>query len=373
VSPLEPTKRPFHDLRPGFTGQRAEILAAITRVLERGWYILGEELAAFERDFALFVGAKQAIGVGNATDALEIALRALDVKPGDDVAVPALTAAPTAMAVVAAGARPVIVDVEPATLTMDPAALARAITPKTKAIVPVHLYGQCADLASIGELARRKGLPILEDCAQAHGATYHARGAGTFGAAAAWSFYPTKNLGAFGDAGAITTDEPHLAERMRRLRNYGAIAEYDFAEPGRNSRLDELHAAILSVKLKSVADGNERRRAHARRYLAEVKNPLVTLPAEGAGSGHVWHQFVVRCAKRDLLRAFLLARGIETLIHYPRPLHRMKAFAGEVALVPSPPLEAERACAEILSLPIYPELPADDQDAVIAAVNAFRG
>jgi len=364
-------KRPFHDLRASFLRQEAELLAAAKRVLDRGWYILGEEVAAFEREFAAFVGAKQAIGVGNATDALELALRALDVKAGDDVAIPALTAAPTGMAVCAIGARPLIVDVEPDSFTIDPAALARALTPQTRAIVPVHLYGQCADLAPILELASEAGVPLIEDCAQAHGATLHGRGAGTFGAVAAWSFYPTKNLGAFGDGGALTSDDPELAERMRRLGNYGGIADYDFVEPGRNSRLDELHAALLRVKLKLVAENNERRRDHARRYLAEVTNHLVKLPIERPGARHVWHQFVVRCEKRDLLRFFLAARGVETLVHYPRALHQMQAFQ-KMALVPAEPKEAARAAAEILSLPIYPELPRDHQDAAIAALNAFR-
>jgi dTDP-4-amino-4,6-dideoxygalactose transaminase len=371
-------RRPFQDLRPGLRRQEAEILAAVRRVLERGWFILGEEVTTFEREFARAADASHCIGVANATDALELALRALDVKPGDEVAIPAFTAAPTGMAVCALGARPLLVDVEPATFTLDPAALARALTPRTRAIVPVHLFGQCADVGPMLELASEAGLPVIEDCAQAHGALLHGRPAGSFGAVAAWSFYPTKNLGALGDAGALTTGDEKLAERLRRLRNYGASPHesaggaYDFAEPGRNSRLDELHAAILRVKLGQLAEDNERRRQHALRYLAEVKNPLVMLPVERRGARHAWHQFVVRCAKRDSLRAFLAERGVETLVHYPRPLHRMQAFAS-IAAIPAVPVHAERAAAEVLSLPIHPELPADHLDATIAALNAFRG
>jgi len=374
-APADRPRRPFHDLRQGFARQEREILDAVRRVLQGGWYVLGEEVAAFEREFAAYVGAAHGIGVANATDALELGLRALGVKAGDDVAIPALTAAPTGMAVFAAGARPLLVDVDPGTLTMDPAALARAVTPRTRAIVPVHLFGQCADLEPILGLASEAGLPVLEDCAQAHGATLHGRPAGSFGAAAAWSFYPTKNLGAFGDAGALTTQDGELAGRLRRLRNYGAIpasgdgSGYDFGEPGRNSRLDELHAAILRVRLPRLPQDNESRRRHARRYLEGIENPRVRLPEERAGAGHAWHQFTVRCTARDELRAFLAGRGLETLIHYPRALHRMQAFAA--AAVPAVPREAERAAAELLSLPIHPDLRPDHLEAVVEAVNAF--
>jgi len=365
-------KLPFHDLRASFLAQRDAILAAVQRVLDGGWYILGKEVAAFEEEFARFAGAKHAIGVGNATEALQVALMALDVGPGDDVVVPALTAAPTAMAVCAVGARPVFADVDPATFTVTAATVERALTPKSKVVIPVHLYGQCAEMGPLIRLAGARGVRLLEDCAQCQGATDGARAAGTMGVAAAWSFYPTKNLGAFGDGGALTSEDDALAARMKRLRNYGAIEGYDFAEPGLNARLDEMHAAILRVKLGTLAANNERRRATAARYHAELRNPLVTLPVERPGARHVWHQFVVRCATRDRLRAHLAAGGLETLIHYPRALHQMQAFATR-GHAPVPPVEAARAAAEILSLPIYPELPREQVDRVIEAVNAYRG
>ena len=362
--------QPFHDLRASFAAQREPILAAVARVLDGGWYILGQEVAAFEREFAAFCGAKHAIGIGNATEALQVALLGLDVGPGDDVVVPALTAAPTAMAVAAVGARPVFADIDPATFTVTAATVERAWTGRTKAVIPVHLYGQCADMGPLLALARQRGVPLLEDCAQCQGAQDHGRPAGTLGVAAAWSFYPTKNLGAFGDGGALTTEDGELAARLARLRNYGAIGGYDFAECGLNARLDEMHAAILRVKLQTLAANNEKRRATAARYRSEIRNPRVTLPVERPGAFHVWHQFVVRCGERDRLKAWLAERGIETLIHYPRALHQMQAFRtrGHAQVEPH---EAARAAAEILSLPIYPEVPPTHVSRVIDAVNAF--
>lgn len=364
--------QPFHDLRASFAAQREAILAAVTRVLDGGWYILGQQVAAFEREFAAFCGAKHAIGIGNATEALQVALLGLDIGPGDDVIVPALTAAPTGMAVAAVGARPVFADVDAATFTVTAATVARAWTPRTRVVIPVHLYGQCADMGPLLELARQRGVPLLEDCAQCQGAKDHGRPAGTMGSAAAWSFYPTKNLGAFGDGGALTTEDGGLAARLARLRNYGAIGGYDFAECGLNARLDEMHAAILRVKLETLAANNEKRRATAARYRREIVNPRITLPLERPGAWHVWHQFVVRCRERDRLQAWLAERGIETLIHYPRALHQMQAFVAR-GHAPVEPIEAARAAAEILSLPIYPEVPVDHVTRVIAAVNAFPG
>ncbi|MBL8841030.1 MAG: DegT/DnrJ/EryC1/StrS family aminotransferase [Planctomycetes bacterium] len=372
TAPGAPAKLPFHDLRASFLAQRDAIRGAVERVLDGGWYILGREVAAFEEEFARFCGAKHALGIGNATEALQVALLALDVKPGDDVVVPALTAAPTGMAVCAVGARPVFADIDPATFTVTAATVERALTPRTKVVIPVHLYGQCAEMEPLLALARSRGLPLLEDCAQCQGAKDEGRPAGTMGVAGAWSFYPTKNLGAFGDGGALTCQDDALAARMKRLRNYGAIEGYDFVEPGLNARLDELHAAILRVKLATLAANNDQRRATAARYRAEIRNPAVTLPIERPGAFHVWHQFVVRCAARDRLRAHLAERGLETLIHYPRAMHQMQAFVRH-GHAPVEPREAARAAAEILSLPIYPELPTAQVDAVIAAVNAFRG
>ncbi|HEX5008968.1 MAG TPA: DegT/DnrJ/EryC1/StrS family aminotransferase, partial [Planctomycetota bacterium] len=312
-----PARWPFCDLRAGFLAQREELLAAAARVLDSGHYVLGAEVEAFEREFAQWLGGTHVVGVANATDALELALRAFDVGPGDEVVIPSLTAAPTAMAVLATGAMPVLADIDAAWFTLDPTSLRACLSMRTAAIIPVHLYGQCADMDAIRHVAETAGVPILEDCAQSHGATFHGQRAGSFGAAAAFSFYPTKNLGAFGDGGALATPDRHLAERLARLRFYGGIAGYDFTEPGRNSRLDELQAALLRVRLGAVAAGNERRRLHARRYREGLRDAPVELPAERGGSEHVYHQFVVRTPARDRLRDHLAARGIETQIYYP--------------------------------------------------------
>jgi dTDP-3-amino-3,4,6-trideoxy-alpha-D-glucose transaminase len=365
-----PARWPFCDLRAGFLAQREALLAAAARVLDSGHYVLGAEVEAFEREFAQWLGSAHVVGVANATDALELALRGLDVGPGDEVVIPALTAAPTAMAVLAAGATPVLADIDPAYFTLDPGSLRACLSMRTAAIIPVHLYGQCADMDAIRHVAETAGVPILEDCAQAHGATFHGHRAGSFGAVAAFSFYPTKNLGAFGDAGALSTPDRHLAERLGRLRAYGGVAGYDFTEPGRNSRLDELQAALLRVRLGALSAGNERRRDHARRYRDALRDAPVELPAERAGCEHVYHQFVVRSRRRDALRAHLAEAGLPTLVHYPRALSQMQAVRGRV---PAPPREAERAVAEVLSLPIYPEMPEAQQAAVIEAVRGFGG
>ena len=369
-APVPPARWPFHDLHAGFLAQREELLSAMAHVFASGQYILGSEVAAFEREFASFLGLPHVVGVANATDALELALRALDVGPGDEVIVPALTAVPTAMAVLAVGAVPVLADVDPAYFVLDPGSLRACVSPRTKAIVPVHLYGQCADMDAMLAVAETVGASVIEDCAQAHGARCRGRIAGSMGRVGAFSFYPTKNLGAFGDGGALATADHALAERLARLRFYGGVPGYDFVEPGRNSRLDELQAALLRVRLAALSAGNERRKLHARRYREGLTHPDVQLPAERGE--HVWHQFVVRCRRRDALRAHLAAAGLPTLVHYPRALSQMKAVA-ERARVPAPPREAERAAAEVLSLPIYPEMPEAQQAAVIEAVNGWRG
>jgi dTDP-3-amino-3,4,6-trideoxy-alpha-D-glucose transaminase len=372
-------KVPFHDVLAGYRAQEQELLAAARRVLESGQYILGAEGLAFEEEFARYLGVEHVVGVANATQALELSLRALDVGPGDEVVVPALTAAPTAMAVLAAGAVPVLADIDPGTFTMDPASLRACLSPATRAVIPVHLYGQCADMDALVTVLREAAapgaapVPIVEDAAQAHGATDRGRMAGSMGAVGAFSFYPTKNLGAFGDGGALSTRDAALAARLRRLRSYGQVDGYDFAEPGLNARLDELHAALLRVRLPALDHGNDLRRRHALRYLEELRHSRLrglVLPVERATGCHAWHQFVVRCDRRDALRAHLAAHGVETLVHYPRAVHRMTALTGR-SRWPAPPVQAERAAAEVLSLPIYPELPAAHQDAVIAALRAF--
>lgn len=367
-----PPKFPFHELKASFLAQRKDILQAVERVLDGGWYILGPEVKKFEEEFARFTETAHCIGVGSATEALHIGLLALGVSHGDDVVCPALTAAPTAMAIVAAGGRPVFADVDPRTFVIDPDHLARVLTPKTKVVIAVDLYGQCADYDAIAKVIEGRKIAVFEDASQSHGARDKGRSAGAFGNIAAFSFYPTKNLGAFGDGGSLNTNDQGLADEVRRLRNYGFIDGYDCVRPGINARLDELHAAMLRVKLTTLAAGNERRRFHARRYFDEVKNPRVTMPTVRSGADHVWHQFVVRVADREGFRKHLAAAGIETLIHYPRALSEMQVFTQTVdpALRPT---EAVRAAREICSLPIYPEMRSEHQDAAIAAVNSWRG
>jgi len=363
--------QPFHDLRAQYLAHRAELDAAMRRVLEGGSYLLGPELAAFEAELAAWLGARHAVGVDSGTAALELALRALDVGPGDEVIVPAMTAAPTAMAVLGVGATPCVVDVQAADFGLAPEAARRALSPRTRAVIAVHLYGQCADVDALAALAREAGVPLVEDAAQAHGATCGGRRAGTLGRIACFSFYPTKNLGAFGDAGAVTTEDDALAERVRRLRNYGRPgADYAFAEPGPNERLDELQAAVLRVKLPHLEAWNARRRAHADAWRKGLAGTSLRLPEELPGRHHVYHQFVVRTPRRDALRAELLARGIETGIHYPAALHELAALRGR-ARVPEPPREAEAVAREALSLPIYPELPPAHLERAIDALRAL--
>jgi dTDP-4-amino-4,6-dideoxygalactose transaminase len=349
-------RQPFHDLAAQYRGLRAEIDAALRRVLEGGSYVLGAEGRRFEEEFAAWLGAPVAVGVASGMAALELALRALDVGPGDEVVVPALTAVPTAMAVVAVGATPRLADVDLETFTLDPASLAHEVTPATRAVIPVHLYGQCADMTAIDAVAARHGLAVVEDAAQGHGAAQDGRRAGTLARIAAWSFYPTKNLGAYGDAGAITTSDPALGERLRALRNYGNRGDFRFVEPGLNERLDDLQAAVLRVKLRHLDAWNERRRAHAARYRERLAGAGLALPAERPGCHHVYHQFVVRAPERDALRSRLAAAGVETGVHYPLALSEVEGLAGRVRFRERP-LRAEQAARGVLSLPIYPELP----------------
>jgi dTDP-4-amino-4,6-dideoxygalactose transaminase len=361
---------PFHDLAAQYCAHRDEIDAAVARVLGGGSYILGEEGRGFERELAAWSGALHAVGVASGMAALEIALAAAGIGPGDEVAIPAMTAVPTAMAVLSVGATPRLVDVDLGTCLMDPTALEHEIGERTRAVVPVHLYGQCADLTAIGAIAERRGLALIEDCAQALGARDRGRAAGTVGGAGALSFYPTKNLGAFGDAGALLTSDPALAERFARLRNYGNRGGFDFVEPGRNERLDELQAAMLRVKLRHLDAWNGRRRAHAARYREALADAALALPVERAGAHHVYHQFVVRCERRDALRAHLEKRDVPTLVHYPLALHEVEALRDRVVFRERP-VRAAEAARTILSLPIYPELPAAHQEQVIAAIASF--
>jgi dTDP-3-amino-3,4,6-trideoxy-alpha-D-glucose transaminase len=360
-----PVRIPFLRLQPG--DDAAAVQAAIARVVASGWFVLGPEVEAFEREFAAACGAREAVGVGNGTDAIALTLRALGIGPGDEVITTPLTAAYTALAVVMAGARPVFADLDPVRLTIDPAAAAAAVTARTAAILPVHLYGQAADMTALGALAARHHLALVEDCCQAHFATCEGRPVGTLGAAGAFSFYPTKNLGALGDGGAVVTNDTQLADRIRRLRNGGQRDRYHHVEAGVNSRLDELQAAILRARLPYMAGWTARRRDLAARYRAALAGTPVEPPAV-VDPGHVFHLFVVRSPRRDALQAHLAAHGVETLVHYPVPLPRQPAFA---PFDPAPCPIAETACGEILSLPLYPALDEAALGHVAGVIRAF--
>ena len=351
-----------------YQAHKAEIDAAIARVLDSGWYVLGRETDAFEQEFAAFVGAAHGIGVGSGTEALHLALKTLGIGPGDEVITVAHTAVATVAAVEMAGATAVLADVEDEYGTLDPAALERLVTPRTRAIVPVHIYGQAADLAPILETARRHGLAVIEDCAQAHGATYRGRPVGSFGALACFSFYPTKNLGAIGDGGMVVTRDAALARQARLLREYGWAERYISDIPGWNTRLDELQAAVLRVKLRHLEGDNAARGRIAAAYDAALADSGLKLPGTRAGSTHVYHLYVVRCAERDALQAHLRQAGIAAGIHYPVPVHLQPAYRSRLAA--SLPV-TERLAAEVLSLPIYLELSDADVAAVIAAVRDF--
>jgi dTDP-4-amino-4,6-dideoxygalactose transaminase len=346
----------FLDLAGDVRAWRAELDAAVERVLQRGQFILGEEVATFEEAFAAYCDVRCAVGVASGTDAITLALQAVGVGPGDEVLTVANTCIPTIVGIESTGARPVLVDVEQQTLTLDPALLEGALTSRTKAIVPVHLYGQCADLDPILVLAREHGLSVVEDCAQAHGARYRDRPAGSYGDAAAFSFYPTKNLGALGDGGAVVTDDPVLAERVRRLRNYGERERFEHVVRGRNSRLDELQAALLIAKLPHLDAWNQRRRELAALYDHVLSAaPLLLLPQEAPGRRHVYHLYVVRSPVRDELRKALAQRGIGTAVHYPTPVHLQPAYR-DLAIGTGSLEISTHAAAEILSLPLHPGL-----------------
>ena len=362
----ESSPLPFTDLRPG--EDAAFVSAAVTRVIEAGWFVLGPEVEAFETEFASACGARFAVGVGNGTDAITLALRALDIGPGDEVIVPAITAAFTGLAVIACGAIPRIVDVEQATLTLDPAACAAAVTARTKAIVPVHLYGQAADMTAIRRLAERHALAIVEDCCQAHLATDNGVPVGTRSEAAAFSFYPTKNLGALGDGGAIVTNDAAVAEHARRTRNGGQSPRHHHVEPGVNSRLDEMQAAILRARLVRLPAMTHRRREIGRFYRQQLTS-AVAIPLE-RDAGHVYHLFPIRSRQRDALQAHLQAAGVETLIHYPLALSDQRAFRN---YAPAPCSVASAAAAELLSLPLDPRLSNEQLARVVEAVNGFAG
>jgi dTDP-4-amino-4,6-dideoxygalactose transaminase len=363
---------PFGDLRRQHATIANEVEAAIIDTLRSGWFVLGERGRRFEEAFAWFCGAAHAVGVASGTEAIQLALMAVGVGPGDEVVTVSNTCVPTAAAITACGAAPRLVDIEPETQTMDPARVADAIGPRTKAILPVHLYGQCADLYPILEVARQAGVPVVEDCAQAHGAFYRGRHAGTFGAAGAFSFYPSKNLGADGDAGMVITNDAGLAERLRELRNYGQRDRYHHRRHGLNSRLDEVQAAILLAKLPHLHNWLERRREIAERYLKAIADSqYVDPPMEAAHRRHAWHLFVVRVDDRPRFQDHMKASAIETLIHYRVPIHRQEAYAhlaGEAMRLPVTEAQKER----IVSVPIYPELTDEEVTQIAGALCDYR-
>jgi dTDP-4-amino-4,6-dideoxygalactose transaminase len=365
------TTIPFVDLQAQHRALRAELDAAIAEVLQNCDFVLGRAVEGFEKEFAQFVGSPYAVGVGSGFEALRLCLQATGVGHGDEVIVPANTFVATAQAVSGVGARPVVVDVEEATFNIDPARIESAISPRTKAIIPVHLYGQAAEMDPIVTIARRHKLVIIEDACQSHGAQYKGRTTGTFGLAGCFSFYPAKNLGACGDGGMIVTNDEALAARLRVLRNCGQKQKYIHVEKGGNSRLDTMQAAILRVKLKRLAGWNELRARHAQRYteglagLAEVKTPRVA-----PHRTHVFHLYVVRVPRRAELQEFLAQRGIQTAIHYPTPIHCHTAYA-DLGYPPGSFPVAERLSEEILSLPMFAELTDAQIDTVCESVRAF--
>lgn len=364
---------PLVDLKAQYAAIKPEIQAAIGEVLESAQFINGPAVAEFERRFAEFCGAGFAVGVGNGTDALTLALKALGVGDGDEVITTANTFIATAEAIVAVGAAPVFVDVDPLHFNMTPEGFSAAITPRTKAVIPVHLYGQTAPIAEIVDIAKRRSIKVIEDAAQAHGAEYKGRRAGSWGDAATFSFYPAKNLGAYGDAGAVVTNNEEVAARARMLRDHGRTDKYLHEYIGVNSRLDTLQAAILGVKLAHMDEWNQARRAIAAKYDAALGEfAWLTVPAEIAGGRHIYHLYVIQCARREEMRRYLSDNGIGVGIHYPVPLHLQPAFrslgygAGDFPA-------AERLADSILSIPMYPEMTAAQQQRIVQTIGAFGG
>jgi len=355
---------PFNDLRRQHRLLRKPIEAALQRVLERGWFILGDEGRCFEQEFAAYCGAAHAVGVASGTEALYVALAALGVGVNDEVITVPNTCVPTVAAIVMTGARPVLVDVDPVSRTMDASRLEEVLTPRTKAIVPVHLYGQPADVESILTVATPNGIPVVEDAAQAHGATIGRRRAGTLGVMGCFSFYPTKNLGAIGDGGMIVTNDPVLAERARLLRNYGQREQHRSEGPGINSRLDELQAAVLRVKLPYLEEWNERRRQIADRYREGLRDRPVGVPRRVAGTESVCHLFAVEVPDRAAFRELCAAQGVETAVHYPTPIHLQPAY-GWLGYRSGDFPVAEHLCRAVVSLPLFPQLVDDEVDLVV--------
>lgn len=361
----------FLDLHRLNERYRDEINSAIKRVIDSGWYLLGKEVEKFEKEFANFCGVKYAIGVANGLDALIISLRALNIGEGDEVIVPSNTYIATILAITANNAIPILVEPDMDTCNIDPKKIEAAITEKTRAIMPVHLYGQACDMTAIREIAKKYDLKVIEDCAQAHGALHKGECVGSFGDCGGFSFYPGKNLGALSDGGIITTNDEKIAEKARAIRNYGSLVKYENLYKGMNSRLDEIQSGILSVKLLHLETDNEKRRNVARYYLENIKNSVVTLPkiASDDQKSHVWHLFVIRSKKRDDLKKYLSEKGIETVIHYPVPPHKQVAYR-ELNDLSFP--VSEQLHQEVLSLPISPVMTEAEMKLVVDTINSYE-
>lgn len=370
AAPRNPRTVAFGNLAAEYAEIEGDVTVAIQRVLRRGWFVLGSECEQFERAFATYLGTQQSIACASGTEAIALALMACDVGPDDEVITVSHTAVPTVSAISMVGARPVFVDVSSDTCLMDTNLVKAAITPRTRAIVPVHLYGQCVDLNPLLSSALEHGIPVIEDCAQAHGATYNNRKAGTLGLMGAFSFYPSKNLGCYGDGGAVVTNDAILAQKLRMLRNYGQRERYYHDIVGINSRLDEVQAAVLAVKLPLLEKWNDRRRAIGARYNAGLINLPVRCPKLPAGSSHVFHLYVIQSDERDQLRGHLASAGVQTQIHYPVPVHLQRAYVSLGYRLGDFPV-TEHVASQILSLPIYPQLTDADADRVVAAIADF--
>jgi dTDP-4-amino-4,6-dideoxygalactose transaminase len=361
---------PFGNLSRQYHSMHKQLDRAWSRVTQSGWFVLGKEVTAFEHEFAQYLGIQEAVSVANGTEAIQLALMALGIGPGCEVITVPNTAVPTVNAISATGAKPVLVDIHPVHYTMDASQIERKITRRSRALLPVHLYGHPVDMSSIMRLARKHRLFVVEDACQAHGAEYRGKKTGTLGDLGCFSFYPSKNLGAYGDGGMVVTKNLELAGRLRLLRNYGQKKRYHHIVKGFNSRLDELQAAILREKLKKLDFWNKRRRQLANRYSTGLGKLPISLPAEASWASHCFHLYVIRVDKRDELIRWLAGKGIQTLIHYPIPIHRQKAYR-DLGLPSGSYPVTERACGQILSLPLYPELKDGEQDKVIQTIRAF--
>ena len=360
---------PFGDLGRQYRAIQKKVDKAVSEVLAGGWYVLGRKVEEFEAAFAQYCGVDHAVGVGSGVEALHLSLVACGVGVGDEVITVANTCVPTIAAISFAGACPVLVDIDPVTYTMDPEKIDSRVTERTRAILPVHLYGQCADMAPIVDIARRHGLRVIEDCAQAHGAEYGSQRSGSLGDAGCFSFYPSKNLGAFGDGGMVVTNDPDLAGKLRQLRNYGQQRRYHHSLKGFNSRLDEIQAAILLAKLPHLGAWNTRRRQIAAAYSSGLKGAPICCPVEGPNRRHIFHLYVVRVQDRQAFQSCMEGHEVQTLIHYPVPIHRQEAYR-ELQSQSEHLVRTEVAVSEIVSLPIFPELTNDEVSAVTAAACA---